>query len=42
MSAADIAPKVVRGPYDSSIILGKYYPHAQAVDFYHQYPEDFS
>lgn len=40
VSVADIAPKGVRGPYDDTIIPGKYYPHAQAVDFYHRYPED--
>lgn len=40
LSVADIAPKGVRGPYDSAIDPNKYYPHAQAVDFYHRYPED--
>lgn len=40
LSLADISPKGVRGPYDDAIIPGKYYPHAQAVDFYHRYPED--
>lgn len=42
LSVADISPCGIRGPYDKDIIEDKYYPHQEAVDFYHRYPEDLA
>lgn len=39
---ADISPCGIRGPYDDHVIEGKYYPHHEAIDFYHRYPEDLA
>lgn len=40
LSISDVAPVGAFGPYDKEIIKEKYYPHQEAVDFYHHYKED--
>lgn len=42
LSVADISPCGIRGPYDKEVIPQKYYPHQEAVDFYHAFPEDLT